>query len=57
MYLGYTERLEIVGLVLNGLQELHSKGICHSALKAENILGNLFIFIYLYYYNIIIYKY
>jgi len=38
MYLGYTERLEIVSLVLNGLQELHSKGICHSALKAENIL-------------------
>ena len=37
--LNYSERLEIVSAVLNGIQALHCKTICHSALKAENILG------------------
>ncbi|OUM56132.1 hypothetical protein PIROE2DRAFT_65710 [Piromyces sp. E2] len=36
--LNYSDRLEIVEAVLNGIQALHSKSICHSALKAENIL-------------------
>jgi len=36
--LSYNERLEIVSSVLNGIQRLHCKSICHSALKAENIL-------------------
>ncbi|KAG4085805.1 kinase-like protein [Neocallimastix lanati (nom. inval.)] len=36
--LDFIERLEIVSSIIEGLQTLHSKAICHSALKAENIL-------------------
>ncbi|ORX44532.1 kinase-like protein [Piromyces finnis] len=36
--LNYSDRLEIVNTILNGIQNLHCKTICHSALKAENIL-------------------
>jgi len=36
--LNYSDRLEIVTSVLSGIQELHCRSICHSALKAENIL-------------------
>ncbi|ORX83581.1 kinase-like protein [Anaeromyces robustus] len=36
--LNFVERLEIVSMIVNGIQNLHCKSICHSALKAENVL-------------------